>query len=92
MNLPNGKCLWCGSLLPSNGSHTCTNAPRSVSIPHIHHPGTSCREQNPAGQCGCPQGQCARGVPGDGDYYSEEAADIAESKARNAGVEGKQCT
>lgn len=29
-----------------------------------------------------PQPADESGVPGDGDYYSEEAADIAESKAR----------
>jgi hypothetical protein len=29
----------------------------------IHQPGTSCRVQNDAGQCGCPWGQCALNRP-----------------------------
>lgn len=43
-----------------------------------------CQQMNGFHQRGC---STLDGVPGDGDYYSEEAADIAESKARNAGVQ-----
>lgn len=43
--------------------------------------------RNPVANCAETSSSPIAAPPDDGDYYSEEAADIAESKARNAGVQ-----
>jgi hypothetical protein len=65
------RCGPCSATEQQKPIHAVIKALRAYGVPAvaIHHPGTSCRQQNEAGQCGCPWGQCARaaGVKGGDD-------------------------